>query len=59
MSKFELLAIVVLWIGALSTVSASAARSTALPMAGLVKMPDGRLDCSDCFYYGAHLETAD
>ena len=29
----------------------------ALPMAGLVKMPDGRLDYSDCWYYGAHLET--
>jgi hypothetical protein len=28
-----------------------------MPFAGLVRLPDGRLDYSDCFYYGAHLEN--
>ncbi len=28
-----------------------------MPFAGLVKLPDGRLDTSDCFHYGAHLEN--
>ena len=28
-----------------------------MPFAGLVRMPDGRLDYSDCFHYGGHLEN--
>ncbi len=30
-----------------------------MPFAGLVKLPDGRLDTSDCFHYGGHLENGE
>lgn len=35
------------------------AENVNMPFAGLVVREDGRLDYSDCFHYGAHLEVGD